>query len=233
MRQAVSFIYHGGRRSPALFLCLFLLTAMSAAAGVLVVGSPANSDNSYPFGWPATASGSEYQQVYSRTQFAQPITITGLEFYNTQYNSGTSAIQSGTWTIDLSTTSADWNTLSTAFAANTGADNTTVFSGNLAQPWAFGDTLKILLSTPFTYDPTHGNLLMDIVPTGLGTANNIAFDANSGNQYLGRVYPTSGRDNGLGLVTGFDYSDVPEPSSLALFGLGAAAVGLARRRLFC
>jgi hypothetical protein len=30
----------------------------------------------------------------------------------------------------------------------------------------------------------------------------------------------------------FDYSDVPEPSSLTLFGLGAAVVGLARRRLF-
>ena len=35
-----------------------------------------------------------------------------------------------------------------------------VFSGNLSQPWAFGDTLHINLTTPFAYNPADGNLLM-------------------------------------------------------------------------
>ena len=46
--------------------------------------------------------------------FSGPITITGLEFFNTQFNSGAheeSAIDTGTFTVSLSTTSASWDTL--------------------------------------------------------------------------------------------------------------------------
>lgn len=242
LRRAVSNIFQTGRFSPVLLLCLFLLTAMSAAAGV-IVGLPADSGvgNAFPFGG---SYDGEYQQVYHRSLFFPgPITITDLEFYNTQVNWSTE-INSGTWTISLSTTLADCNTLSTTFGDNLGSDNTLVFTGDLGQPWAFGDTLQILLSTPFTYDPLYGNLLMDVGVSGTFTALNVFFDTNgsnggqlNGNEYLGRVFMQSGVppvptvNSGYGLVTGFNSSTVPEPSSVALFGLGVAVVGLARRRL--
>lgn len=245
MRHADSYIFQLGRLLPALLLCLFLLTAMSATAGV-VVGSPADpgTGNCFPFG---CAYSGEYQQVYNAGQFSGPITITDLEFYNTQINAGATLMNSGNWAISLSTTAADWNSLSGTYASNIGADNTVVFSGNLSQSWAFGDTLQITLSTPFTYNPLDGNLLLDVVASGTSApGGSIYFDTNGydnggfdGNNYLGRVYcngcyPTGVVNNGYGLVTGFDAgtSGVPEPATEALFGLGIAVFGLvARRRL--
>src|ERR1035438_8225275 len=141
-----------------------LLLACIPAMATVVVGLPpdAGTGNCFPFG---CAYSGEYQQVYTSSLFSGPLTITDLEFFNTIVNFGATAMNSGNWAISLSTTSANWNSLSSNFASNIGANNTLVFSGNLAQAWAFGDTLTINLSTPFTYDPTKGNLLMDVVVT--------------------------------------------------------------------
>jgi hypothetical protein len=93
---------------------------------------------------------------------------------------------SGTWTIALSTTAADWNTLSTNYAANIGANNIAVFSGNLTQPWAFGNTLTIILTTPFTYVPSNGNLLMDVSVSGVSTSGGfVYFDTTGAAQKMG------------------------------------------------
>jgi hypothetical protein len=199
--------------------------------------------NCFPFG---CAYSGEYQQVYNSGQFASgPITITDLEFFNTQVNTFASAMNSGNWTISLSTTSADWNTLSPTYASNIGGNNTVVFNGNLSQPWAFGDTLTINLTTPFTYDPGAGNLLMDVNVAGASAlGGSIFFDTNgfnggnfNGNKFLGRVYcngcAPGNVNSGYGLVTGFSTGNaVPEPSQtgVALVGL-LGVVAVFRRKL--
>jgi len=217
-----------------LTLLLVLAFAAAPAFADLTIGLPANSNNCFPFGCAYSNFGSEYQQVYSSTQFSGPIDITDLEFFNTLIDYGATTMNSGTWTISLSTTSADWDTLSSTYANNIGSDNTQLFSGNLYQPWAFGDTLSIVLTTPFLYNPLNGNLLMDVqVSNTTAPGGWIFFDAGF-NNYLGRVW---GGDNsgsgavgpGFGLVTEFS-STTPEPTAAVLFSLCVAGIGLAYRR---
>jgi hypothetical protein len=221
-----------------LLFSLAVLAALPASAS-FIVGLPADPTfgNCIPFG---CAYQGEYQQVYTSSVFTGPITITGLSFFNTQSFSPATQMNSGTWTISLSTTSADWNSLSTTFAANIGTDNTVVFSGDLSQPWAFGDTLSIALSAPFTYNPAAGNLLMDVQVSGAANSGNspIGFDVNGevvANAIMGRVFTTQGGvggngvTNGFGLVTGFDTatSSVPEAPSALLLGAGLGLLGIA------
>jgi hypothetical protein len=121
-------------------------------------------------------------------------------------------LPSGTWTIALSTTAVNWNTLSSNFSANIGSNNTTVFTGNLSRPWAFGDTLMINLSTPFTYMPANGNLLIDVNVSGVTTPGGfVYFDTTGydggrrdGSTIIGHV-DKDGVVSGYGLVTGFTY----------------------------
>lgn len=224
-------------------LCVAVLAAIPAFAGIIILGQPPDQGNGncFPFGCAyGFGDTAEYQQVYSSTQFSGSITITALQFFNTQINSGATEMNSGTWTIALSTTSADWNTLSGNFASNLGSNNTVVFSGNLDQPWTFGDTLNITLTTPFTYNPANGNLLMDVMVSGASDNGPIFFDTNSNNDYMGRVFCPSGLpcstgtvESGNGLVTGISYgsSTTPEPDTLVMFGSGVLGLaGLLRRK---
>ena len=114
-----------------------------------------------------------------------------------------------------------------------------MFSGSISQPWAFGDTLVINRTTPFTYNPGAGNLLLDVVANGTNDAGGIIyFDTNgynvgsfNGNTFLGRVYTSGNVNSGYRLVTGFSYgATIPEPGSLALFGSGAIGLMAVLRR---
>ena len=215
-----------------------LFCSASASAEVIVVGSPAATynGNRYPFG---SAYLGEYQQVYDATAFPGSLKITGLEFYNTSYDSGSTEMNAGTLTIALSTTSANQNTLSNNYALNIGGDNTTVFNGELHRNWAFGDTLQINFDTPFTYVRENGNLLLDVTVTVASRTSAIYFDVNYDGTVMGRVFnydgnPSigSGVDN-LGLVTGFITGSVPEidPAGAgSVFALISSALGLLERR---
>lgn len=81
-------------------------TAGVARADV-IVGLPADSNagNCFQFGCDYSHSNGgspEYQQVYTASQFTGPITITDLEFFNTQIDEGATSMNSGNWTISLS-----------------------------------------------------------------------------------------------------------------------------------
>ena len=81
----------------AAVVCLALFT-VPAFAGVVVVGSPADVVRETASRSVVLTDG-EYQQIYNSGQFCGPITITDLEFYNTQVDFGATAMNSGTWAI--------------------------------------------------------------------------------------------------------------------------------------
>ena len=241
-------------------LSVFLIVAalnfvpVPVAADTIVPGALAavdgNSENVAPF--QASANGLRYQQVYAAGEFGPAaIWIDAILFRPESGFAGGDAFTKSFLRVqvDLSTTSAAPDGLSATLAGNLGADNTTVRSGpvtlsslDAAGP---GDTrafdILIPFSTSFLYDPTLGNLLLDIrVSPSLGNAT--IFDAtNSSGDSVSRAIgaaenatSASIRDS-FGLVTKFRthaVSAVPDSaSSLPLFVMGIASLCAARKLL--
>jgi len=210
-----------------------------------------DSNNAFPF----NISSMRYQQVYSSSQFSSfggPEMITQIIFRpdattGNAFSSTLPQIQ-----IDLSTTSATPATLNTTFSNNVGTDDTVVFgpgplslsssfTGPAAGPKNFDITIN--LTTPFLYDPSKGNLLMD-VRNFLGGATT-QFDAvsptSAGGLVTERVWSINVTSStgtydatSAGLVTEFAFSRVtavPEPSTLvpAVWGV-LLCLGYAWRR---
>ena len=186
-----------------------------------------DASNGFPFniGDPTIVNGGlasqRYQQVYAASEFD---TLRGLELLITQilfrpdatfgkaFSSVLPNIQ-----INLSTTSAAPNGLSTTFANNVGSDDKVVFSGPLslssansgpaAGPKNFD--IVINLMNPFRYNPSVGSLLLDVRNFGGGTTT--LFDAQFPSTSTSRVYTlasngvnaSKGTADSLGLVTAF------------------------------
>ena len=130
-----------------------------------------------------------YMQIFDASQFAGsgPIHIT--QFANRpDAIPGPSGPRFPTLQIFVSTTTRTVAGLSTTFANNTGLDNTLVFSGPLTLATANlpgpGNTKQFDIvfpfTTPFFYDPSAGNLLIDLRLSSSTGTNNIVRDTHSG-----------------------------------------------------
>jgi hypothetical protein len=210
-------------------LAVGLAFGAGAQAGPLVVGAPADGGNCYPFGC-AVLWAPQYQQVYASADFTGTMTITDLVFYDS-FN-GPGAPVSGTYTIDLSVTSAPVNGLDlTNLSNNIGSHDQVVFSGSL--PAFSGDELILPLSTPYTYNPSGGNLLMNVYSPNV-SGGSLFLDARNGSAgdlFSRAMTPGGGAtgNDGWGLVTGFTIA-VPEPATWSMLILGVAMIGFAARR---
>lgn len=214
--------------------------AVDAGAAVLVVGGPgdSNTGNAFPFGGWRNGWGPEYQQVYAASDFAGPIRITALQFYNYNYHFAGEASPPGTFKISLSTTASGVNGLdSVNLSNNYGADQKVVYDATL--PSVALGVLELSFTRSFDYNPGLGNLLVSVYSTDttpLSSAS-IYFDSlNFGNGagLFSRAFHNDVPNNsiGWGLVTGFVTSPVPEPTTWTslLIGFGLAGAGLRRRR---
>lgn len=191
-------------------------------------------------------STGRYQQVYSSTAFPGPITFSGIQFdvFNT-HGDGLNEMDAATFQISFSTTSAGVGTVSSNQAGNVGADH------QLFGTYSLGGTLASTLVfnglSSFTYDPSKGNLLIDVLLSNVTTnpkGDHTYVDADTGGSIFSRGYTGFGggtTGDGIGLVTTFltsastppppsTTSTTPEPGTFVLAALGfSLAVGRVRR----
>ncbi len=171
----------------------------------------------------ARVSGDEFQQVYSYSLFSSTNTIYALAFSSSAHTGGTdSATLSGSASITLSTTA----TLSAGSPgswslSNEGADKLVVFSGAFTTAVRHNSTFDITFefSTPFVYDPSAGNLLVDFAwlstPTTDGT---LGLSASYGSTLVGSNSRTAQYGNFGAANTGVatQFTITPEPQSWLL-----------------
>jgi hypothetical protein len=242
------------------FLAVLQTTVAILAFGAALVGGEAGADSVVVPNAQTTVEGNDsnlgpffdtsvrYQQVYSASQFPSatgPLMITQIAFRpDGSVTDPNLFISFNSVRIDLSTTSSTPGTLSTTFANNVGADNATVFDGfvfiNTPITGPAGGPKDFIvtfdLTSPFIYDPTAGNLLLDVRANESGGGISAPLDAESNSPFTAHVdasgsSSTSGNVFATGLVTQFQFAPVPEPSSLTLGSLGALiGLGAWRRK---
>lgn len=195
---------------------------------------------------PGSARPLRLLYIYDASQFAElsgPALLTAYTFRH-DIDPGPSGPRTVEAQIYASTTTRPVTGLSTVFDDNIGPNNTLVFSGTLTWQTAnlpgAGNTRQFdivnQLMTPFLYDPSAGNLALDLryISTS-GSA--VRFDADTSPTInrligLGSATATTGAILGSGLVTQFTFQHVPAPSTFMLTSLGALGLlgGAWRRR---
>ena len=218
-----------------------LTNPVVSRADFVQYGTPGNDGNAFPFGGNFNA-GTRYQQVYNLDTFTPSgvVNINTVSFFHTFRLDGT--YRRGTYDFYLSTTPQLVNGLDTSnLNNNPGPDARLVGSYSLDGTMPVG-VVPFALTTPFTYDPTLGNLLLDIrydgpggtIATGYFDAEHDSFGLNSS-----RAHDYGTGFEFRGLVTRFDFTPgpvnaVPAPPALALLLLGYPLAGFAairRRRI--
>jgi hypothetical protein len=230
-------------------LSLFALSA-AAAFGDITILSPVavgNSEAIGPFLVNFSTNSTRDQQVYGALDFSAISAGGGLITQIAFEVGGSHAFLGAALPdiqISLSTTPKGPDALSPIFANNVGSDDTVVFGrGILHLPGSNpgeGFNIAIPLSKPFYFNPSAGNLLLDVrnymgipitqffLPTF--RAENTLGDSVS-SVGSGAVGDSAGQPSTIGLLTLFTVTPVPEPSSLTLLGFGIITVALAVRRL--
>lgn len=214
---------------------LFFLSCVSVSAlfGASLTLGTNTGGNSFPFG----GNGTRYQEAYASSYFPGPIAITAINFF--QSSGGN--LYAGTYQVSLSTITTSVSGLSdTNFNSNLGANNTLFATVALS-----GTAPATLTFTggPFNYDPSQGNLLVDIQiinPVSLSGSATYEDGNGLGPAGIARYHNFGAGTIGYGLVTRFDYGPVnvvPTIPTLSQWGMlllaallaGAAALELHRR----
>ena len=238
-----------------LMVSLGLGACASKLEAATIAGAPGDpgTGDCIPFG---CSDASSFQQVYSSSLFSGPVAIAGLMFFLNNFDN-TDPLTGGPivpdtiypqdYTISLSVVQVPVDGLDTDLDNNLDPNTTALFfQGFLNSPVSGSFTIQTTPANYFNYDPSQGNLLLDIRTDGMDPSITMFADINSaaGGQFSSAFdsnpHPAGCPDGSAGLTTGCanaDYGLVtefltnsPEPSALWLAAAGFAGFGLSRRR---
>lgn len=210
------------------------LSAAVPAQASTTVGTQPGTSNCFPFSCFASLQGvgALYQQVYTSAAFSGTTAIDTLKFYSNSHALNPT-MDSASYDLAFYLTPKPVDGLSTDAAANRG----TLLS-NFGS-FSFGGALPSELTlngSAFNYDPTMGNLLLQITVTGLTAAGTGGQASLSSASYTGLTSRLTVNANGaanllpVGAVTTFMSSAVPEPATWAMMIIGFGLVGGVMRR---
>ncbi len=227
----------------SLMLLLVLSVGVMLHADVTVGNY--DSGNCYPFmcndSGTSTGVSIDYQQAYNSAKFSGSTTINSMSWYFASVFGGNDVILGGNYSFYWGYSAVGLG-LSSNLASNyTGTPN---FLGTASVPAGgvnYGAVLTLSGFAPFTYDPTQGDLLLEIV---VDTQDNVANGFGNGfneADYTGvdtlRAYCLTnvgcfGAAEGA-LVTTFGTSGTtPEPGTFVMLGSGLLGLaGVLRRKM--
>lgn len=224
----------------ALCKCLLALengaTAAPPPSKVIIAQPPGPFvENSFPL----HHLNGRWQQVYDNSFFGdKTFNIVSFAFFA----ANSSSISYGNdFIVRMSTTTKEPGGLSSQFASNLGEDQKTVFQGAISLTNTPLTWTKIDLATPFTFNPSAGNLLIDVTHGPALSGNYLAMRAYEPRPLsLQRLIATTtvpgggppfinGLASGFGeLVTRFDVV-IPEPASSTLAITAVLLAGTVRQ----
>ncbi|MCA8966266.1 MAG: hypothetical protein KDC48_15400, partial [Planctomycetes bacterium] len=214
----------------AITLSALATTATAQLSVVIPAGcdvAAGNSSNAFPWGTTAsTWGGLRLMCVYGATNFTtqnvnSPILITQLKWRpDNNAPTYTGGIFT-TATVQLSTSPTGYGGVTTNYATNHGPDLTTVYSGSVTHTATPGSAawtvtswcVDITLTTPFLYDPSQGDLVIDVdYPTGSFTGGSVgqmdvqSTGSNSARIFASSMYPAAnGTSQNHGVVVDVGY----------------------------
>jgi hypothetical protein len=226
------------KRVAATAIVVALAWGSPAVADTITIGAT-NSPNLFPFGvgpGEVNAYFGTYQQIYAAAAFPGPMSISQIAFTTVTVGDWPLSLTSA-FSLSIGTTSASPSAPGFDYSANRRPDLVQVFSGSIsiATTGRAAFDFIIPLTTPFQYDPSVGNLLLDVFIRG-NSRGPVGF-AGGDTWMTGRVYNFNGTGSpnagpNRALLTRFSSTDlkpVPEPATFALLASGLAAI-YARRR---
>jgi hypothetical protein len=228
---------------------LSVCSALAQRVEVAVPSNLANVEGNSSVNDFLNASSFRMQMVFDASQFPLPSApgltnvITGIGFRLDGNSTNDVVYFFGGASVTLSTTTRTPDNLSPIFAENVGPDAATIFVGSIGfgntyQPGATPQPFNTMIGAPnlFTYSPSEGNLLVDIIAGSGFIQIPGAFDAqNAIGDSISRLFANNagavaGTADTLGLVTRFNIAIVPEPATWLLAMTGFMLLAAFRRR---